>query len=335
MPRLMRSALALICSVAVLSAVEPLVVRSSTTILADWVAEVGGDRVQVTSLIPIGGDPHAYRPSPRETAELVAADLVVIVGSGLEGSLEAVLDQRTGATLRLAPLGSAETTEHAEHAAHDQAQHAQHAGHPEHADHDHVERAQHAAHDHDHHHDGEDPHIWLDVALTIRSVRAIAEALATIDAAHAAAYRARATAYRKQLEQLDAWIRSRVATVPADDRELVTGHDAFGHFARAYGLRTLGSILGSQGTVASEPSPRALAELAAVIRKEQVRALFPEANHSQRLIRALAQETGVLLAPMLTPGSLGAEGSGMASYIGYMRTQTAIIVTALGGRLGD
>jgi ABC-type Zn uptake system ZnuABC Zn-binding protein ZnuA len=183
-------------------------------------------------------------------------------------------------------------------------------------------------HDHHHHHGDVDPHIWLDPIKAIAAVHEIEEALVAVDPANAASYEARAEAYIAELKELDAWITTKVATVPEDHRILVTGHDAYGHFADRYGFKVGATILGLS-TEAADPSPKHLNALIERVKEAGVPAVFGEVGANNRLMQTLAREVGVTLGKDLQPGFLGPKGSGLETYIGLMKANVEIIVEGL------
>jgi ABC-type Zn uptake system ZnuABC Zn-binding protein ZnuA len=183
----------------------------------------------------------------------------------------------------------------------------------------------------DHAHGSVDPHIWGDVHNAIRGVEIIRDTMVEVDADNAATYTANAGAYIAELETLDADIRERVATIPEDNRKLVTSHDTFGYYAEAYGFEVIGTALGSISTESGDPSARDTALLVEGIREANVPAIFTESIVNPSLMEAIADEAEVELAPPLYSDALGEEGSDGATYIDMMTTNTGIIVTALGG----
>ncbi|HEX2115658.1 MAG TPA: zinc ABC transporter substrate-binding protein, partial [Alphaproteobacteria bacterium] len=182
-------------------------VVASFTILADMVRNVGGDRVEVASLVGPDADTHVYQPTPGDARAIAGAHLVVVNGLSFEGWLDRLV-QASGyrGPIVIAAEGTAVRimTSH--------------------------ERA-HAGHTHDHAHDGgpaPDPHAWQDLAKGQIYVRNIAEGLIRADPANAATYRDNAARYLARLAELDAWVRQQFSSLPADRRKVITSHDAFG-----------------------------------------------------------------------------------------------------------
>jgi ABC-type Zn uptake system ZnuABC Zn-binding protein ZnuA len=274
---------------------EPGALRvvATTTVLADLVANVGGTKVSVRSLVPKGGEVHTFDPSPSDVARLTEADLIVANGLGLDAWLTALATD-AGATAPTVELGE------------------DLAG----VDYFIGEGA-----------DGSvNPHLWLDVANARLYVAKLARALATVDPADAASYDAGALAYDAELADLDGWIRDRIATVPVADRKLVSFHEAFPYLARAYGLEIVGVVVDAPG---QDPSAGQVAALVGAIRAAGVKAVFGEAQFSDKLVRTIARETGATVETNLYNDSLGDPPAD--SYIGMMRWNVERIVGALTG----
>ncbi|UCC65536.1 MAG: zinc ABC transporter substrate-binding protein [Anaerolineae bacterium] len=280
---------------------EKLQVATTTNVLADVVAIVGGDRIALTTLMGVGVDPHSYVPTPADVAAVHNAHVVFASGAGLETNLEEILASAGGEAariyvsqglkLRLAPD---ESSSEEEAAAHD--------------------------------HKGGDPHVWFSVPNVIAWVGTIEGTLSALDPANAAAYAVNARAYVEELESLDAWVMAQVATIPETNRRLVTNHPAFGYLADRYGLDLVGAVY--PVSPSSEPSAQDLAALEEAIRAYGVPAVFTESTVNPRLAEQMAQDTGVRLVPLYT-GSLGGPGSGVESYVELMRYDVEAIVGAL------
>ncbi len=308
----------------------PLRVVATFSILGDWVTRAGGDRVEVVSIVPAGGDAHTFDPNPEQVASVAEADLIVEIGAGFEPWLDDMVAASGSGATRVAVsdgldlIGGAD--EHEEEAS------------PE-AAHEHDDEASpEAAHadegddDHGHEHEpGEvDPHIWHDVSNVIASVETIRAALGTADAANSPTYDANAAAYTAELTALDAFIREETAKLPEDRRKLVTSHDTFGYFARAYGFEIVGTALNSLTTESNDPPAREIAALVEEIESSGVPAIFAENVSNTDLMESIAAEAGVTLAPPLYTDALGEPGSDGETYIAMMRSNVSTIVTALG-----
>ena len=386
-------------------------VVTTTNIVADWVMNVGGEGVEVFSLVPVGADPHSFQPGARDVARISDADLVLAVGLGLEegwlvqlvenasadpsaivelGELIDPLefgDEHAGELVFLeqieeiiheveegevaAPQGLIEigalllAMEEAEED-HDEGDDDEGEGdddegedhdededeHAAEADHEMVEMlvgilrgAQAGATtpaeaieaieeligdeegEHDPHgHGTYDPHFWFDPLRVQVAVDAIAARLAELDPERGDDYRAAASAYKSELDELHGWTSEQVEALPEERRLLLTSHDSLGYFASLYDFDVVGVILST--TTEATPSASDLAELAHEIEESGVPAVFGETTVSERLAAALADESGASLVRLYS-GSLGVEGSGAESYIAMVRTNVTRIVDAL------
>ena len=323
MKRLSRSALAALMALILLTppglaqtpTPVPLQVVASFSILGDLVEHVGGDAVEVTTLIGPGVDAHTYDPAPADLVVLAEADVIFENGLGFEPWLDGFYEstQPPGArivvTEGITPRQAGE--DHAE------------------------EEGEENPEEEDAHEPGQfDPHVWHDVANVIVMVGNIRDALAAADPARAEQYEANAAAYVAELEGLDAAIREQVATLPEERRTLVTSHDNLGYFADAYGFTVLGNVFGSVSTEAGDPSARDIAALVEAIAATGVPAIFAENVANPDLMASIAAEAGVALAPALYTDALGPAGSPGETYVGMMQSNVATIVGALQGEQG-
>lgn len=288
---------------------DGLKVVASTTIIGDVVAQVGGDLISLTVMLPPGTDPHTFEPRPQDVAALSDAHVVVISGLGLEESLEPALEANAKGAIVHASAGievlAFEGEEHEE---------------VEHEGEEHEGEESHA------HEDG-DPHTWTDPNNVIIWTLNIAAALAEADPANADAYQVNAEAYIASLRDLDAWIRSEVAGIPPERRKLVTDHRAFGYFADEYGFEQVGALVGSFSTNASS-SAQEIAALEDAIRAQNVPAVFVGTTVNPALAEQVAQDTGTQIVSVYT-GSLTAPGGEADSYLAFMRYNVSAIVEAL------
>lgn len=272
-------------------------VLATTTIVADLVRQVGGDRVAVDCLMRPGIDPHSYRATPRDADRLAAADLVVASGLHLEGRLATILE-RLARTRPVVSVG--------DRLPEDQLLDAGGGGH--------------------------DPHVWFDPRLWSLAAPVVAEALAVLDPAAAADYRSRATAYAADLAAVDARLREEIAGIPAGSRVLVTAHDAFRYFGRAYGLE----VIGVQGTsTESEAGLGDINNLVDLLVSRGIPAVFVETSVSDRDVAALregarARGHEVSLGGRLFSDSLGGPGSGGETLVEALAANVTAIVAGLG-----
>jgi len=292
----------------------PLQVVASFSILGDLVQNVGGEAVEVTTLIGPGVDAHTYDPAPADLVVLTQADVIFENGLGFEPWLDGFFASaqpsgtRVVVTEGITPREAGAADEHEGEAQLEE--------------------------DGVHEHGQFDPHVWHDVANVIVMVGNIRDALVAADPARAELYKANAAAYIAELEALDASIREQVATLPEERRKLVTSHDSLGYFADAYGFTILGDVFGSLSTEAGDPSAREIATLITQIEEAGVPAIFAENVTNPDLMESIAAEAGVALAPPLYTDALGPPGSPGDTYIGMMESNVTTIVDALSGDLG-
>ena len=272
-------------------------VVATTTQVADFSRNVGGDRIALTQILKPNVDPHDYEASPADVRAIASADVVVKNGVGLEKFLDetiesagftgTVVDTSKGVTVR---AGDADEK------------------------------------------DG-DPHIWHDPANAKIMVRNVADAFAAKDPAGKAVYEANYAAYATKLDALDRRIQTLIDSVPAAQRKLVTNHDAFAYYVARYRLRFVGSVIPSFDTSA-ELSGKDIADLVGKIKAAGVKAIFSESSLPPKTAEAIGREAGVTVVEgdeALYGDSLGAAGSAGATYLTMERHNTDTIVTALRG----
>ena len=279
------------------SAQEPRLKAVATfSILADLVAQVGGDRVAVTSLVGPDADAHGYSPAPGDARRVAESNLVVVNGLGFEGWLERLIKASgTRAPVVVASKGVKTI-----------------AGSHDHDDHGH-------GHDHGHDHgegDHADPHAWQNVANVKLYVANIRDGLSAADPAHAGLYAANAAAYNEKLDALDAEIRAELAKIPQERRRIITTHDSFGYFSAAYGMR----FLAPQGvSTDSEAGPKDVARIIRQIRRDKVPAVFVESIADPRLMQQIARESGAKVGGRIYSDALSAPGGPAPGYLEMMR----------------
>lgn len=286
----------------------PVRVVASFSILGDWVRTVGGDRVAVDVLVGPGADAHVFQPTPAHARQVGQAQAVFSIGMGFEGWLGRLLKSTAYRGPQVVVSQGIEALREGEK------KNAQaHKGH---------------SHGHSHDHGGTDPHAWQSVTQTLVMVGRVADGLCKADPAGCDTYKANAQAYAVQLKALDQEIRQAWAGVPAEQRKVITSHDAFGYYARDYGVR----FLAAQGvSTESEASAQGVARLVRQIRQEKVKALFVESIADPRLMEQIARETGVKPSGALFSDSLSPAGGPAATYIDLMRHNTRALVTAARG----
>ena len=275
-------------------------VVATTTQIQDFVRNVGGDRINLLPILPPGADPHDYQPTADDARKFVQADVVFYNGVGLEPWIEDLSKNVRGQT-PVVELGQATGISIRAGEAHEEEEHE----HPE-----------------------GDPHVWYDPTNAQKMVNAIRDALARAEAGGAPAYQANATGYNRQLDALDAQIKQQIATIPQNQRKLVTNHESFGYYAERYGLELIGTVIPSLSTEA-QPSAAELQELVQKIRAENVKAIFTERDLNTRLEQQVAQQAGVKVVSDLYGDTLGPSGSDGDTYVKAMLHNTRVIVENL------
>jgi manganese/iron transport system substrate-binding protein len=282
---------------------EKLRVVATTSLVADVVQNVGGDRIALRTLMPLGADPHSFEPTPQDAAAVADAHVVFVNGVGLEAFLEPVLES-AGQGVTVVPVSYGVEL-------------LQFTG----------GRGHQGEEEGEDRHGGADPHTWFDPHNVIVWTHNVAHTLSALDPANAGAYGANASAYQAELQALDAWIGEQVAQVPVGKRKLVTDHALFGYFARRYGFEQVGALFPGYSTLA-EPSAQDLVALEDAIRAFDVRAVFVGLTINPDLAERVAGDTGTQLVYLYT-GSLGEAGGLAGDYVSFMRYDVSAIVEAL------
>ena len=303
---------------------EKLQVVATTNIIGDLVRNVGGDMVALTTMLPIGADPHTFNPTPSDVAAVAGAHVVLINGLHLEEFLAELIENAGGEAPVVALSANVDLQEFREGAGNSHDDEAEHDAEAE--EHNESESAPEEGQEH-HEHGGVDPHVWLSPANAFVMVHNIEQALSQLDPANAATYAANAESYQAELEALDDWVAEQIGTIPAENRKMVTDHGAFGYYADRYGLEVVGTVLPAYSTNA-EPSAQELADLQEAIAALGVRAVFVGTTVNPILAERVAEDTGIKLVPLYT-GSLGESGSGAETYLDYIRYNTRAIVEGL------
>jgi manganese/zinc/iron transport system substrate-binding protein len=277
----------------------PLRVVATTTIVADLVRVVGAERVAVEALMGPGVDPHLYKPSAGDVRRMTEARAVFLSGLHLEGKMGEVLEAVGRRGIRAAPVAECvpET---------DRLQVQGFSG-------------------------LYDPHVWFDVSLWQHAVDCVRTALVELDPSGREGYEARAARHVDELKTLDAWVRSEVQRVPEDRRVLVTAHDAFSYFGRAYGFEVRG-LLGV--STSAEAGAADVQALAATIAERRIPAIFVETSVPPRYVQALqeavaARGVEVAIGGSLYSDSLGDPDGPAGTYVGTVRANVETIVNGL------
>lgn len=287
---------------------DKLTVVTSFSILKDMVAQVGGDRVSVKALVKSDADAHAYSPAPADVKTLGAADLFVTNGLGFENWADKLAKSAKfkGVSVIASKGVTALQAEDGED------------------DHDHG----HHGHGHDHHHADTDPHAWQNLENGMAYVANIRDGLIAADAEHADEYKTNAARYTEKLKELDAWVKAELTKVPEAKRRVITTHDAFRYFSKAYGVQ----FLAPEGVnTDSQPSAKAVARIVDQIRKERITALFFENISDKRLIEQLRRDGGASIGGTLYSDALSADSGPAASYEAMFRHNLGQLVPAMLG----
>lgn len=281
---------------------RPLRVVATTSIIGDVVSRVGGDAIELTTLMGPGQNPHSYEPAAKDLAAVSSADVIFVNGWDLEETLVANLKAigenavivPVSANIEPMPFNDAD------------AEGGEGQARP-------------------------DPHTWFSVHNVEQWVKNIEQVLSALDPANAETYAANAKAYLAKLSELDAYAQAKLADIPPEKRVLVTNHGAFGYFARDYDFEILGTVIPGMSTLA-EPSASDLADLVATMETHGVCTIFTETTVSDTLAQTVASELSgcdeVKVLPLYT-GSVGPPGSGADSYIGMFRANVDTIAEGL------
>lgn len=277
-------------------------VLTSTTFLADIAQNIAGDRLTISSLLPVGADPHSYQPTPQDAAKIADSELLIINGVEYEHFIESLLENAGGERNIVTASDGIEPREGEEHAEEEEAGEGEE-------------------------HEAGDPHMWLDPNNVTLYVENIREGFIRFDPDGADVYQANANAYVAELQALDVWIVEQVEQIPQEERLLVTNHEALGYFAERYGFTVIGTVIESFSSSAS-PSAGQMADLIEQIKVSGAPAIFLDAADSDMLAQQIAEETGVRVVTDLHLESL-TDGPPAATYIDMMKHNVTLIVDAL------
>jgi zinc/manganese transport system substrate-binding protein len=272
---------------------QTLKVATSFSILEDFVANVGGNRVSITNFVPRDGDAHTYQPGTQDVRKLAEARVVFINGLGLEAWFQPLL-KNAASTAKVVTVSSGLK--------------------PRTFNEDGKKVA--------------DPHAWWNLTNAVQYVRNIQRGLSNADSAGAATYKTNADRYARAITNLDAWAKKEILSLPVTSRKLVTNHDALGYFAERYGFQVIGDVIPSLGTE-QEPSAKAMAQLSNTIQAQQAKAIFTENTVSKKLAETIASESGAKIAPPLYTDALGPVGSSGETFLEAFRYNVRTIVDAL------
>ncbi|MCC6546257.1 zinc ABC transporter substrate-binding protein [Candidatus Sumerlaeota bacterium] len=277
----------------------PIKVATTIGMVADLVKQVGGERVVVDTLMGPGVDPHLYKPTAHDASRLASADVIFYSGLMLEGRMGDLFERLSS------------------------------AGKKTYATSDSVDRSllQQPAQFQGHY----DPHIWFDVSMWAQTVPTIVKGLSEADPASKATFEKNGAALQAKLKEIHEWCRKKAEELPREKRILVTSHDAYNYFGRAYGFK----VVGLQGvSTVSEAGLADMTALVDLIQKEKVKAIFVESSVNPAAIRRVAKDAGVSVGGELFSDAMGApgamrEGFDTGTYEGMVKHNLTIIVEAL------
>lgn len=274
----------------------PIRVTATTGMVADIVKNVGGDRVQVTALMGPGTDPHLYKASQGDIGRLNEAHMIFYSGIHLEGKMTEILS-KLSEEKPVIPVADSIEKEKLMKTGDNQY----------------------------------DPHVWFDVQLWIEAVKSVDRELAQADPRHQDDYHQRAQKYTAQLEDLDQYVREQIKSIPKERRVMVTAHDAFGYFGRAYDIE----VVGLQGiSTASEYGLKDVRRIVNLLVDREIKAVFVESSVPKRSIQAVVEGTKkkghtIEIGGELFSDAMGKEGTKKGTYIGMVRHNVDTIVSAL------
>ncbi|MDX1666329.1 MAG: zinc ABC transporter substrate-binding protein [Saprospiraceae bacterium] len=279
-----------VAACAVLWAQERPLVVSTASIFADMAKNIAGDQLEVRSIVPIGGDPHIYEPTPGDARLAAEADLVIRNGLTFEGWLDELIEN-SGTKARIVTITQGIQP---------------------------IESQQYL--------NSSDPHAWMDAAHGLVYVKNIVDALVELDPGNADIYRFNYELYRDQIAEMDAYILDRIREVPEERRVLITSHDAFRYYGLRYGIQ-VEAVLGTSTDAEAQTSD--IMRLNRVIREKKVPAVFIESTVNPKLLKQLAADNDVVIGGQLYSDSIGDENSPAPTYLDMLKYNTDVIVKAL------
>ncbi len=278
----------------------PYKIGATVGMVGDIARAVAGDKGEVTFIIGAGVDPHVYNPTRSDVAVLLRSDIIFYAGLLLEGQMADILVKVS----RKRPVYAVTELLKPEYLMHDPE-----SGHS-------------------------DPHVWMDVGGWMKAVEVVADALAEFDPANADTYRTNARDYMRKLEALDQYARTAMASIPPEQRVLVTAHDAFGYMGRAYGIE----VMGIQGlSTESEAGLKDINRIVDDLVRRRIPAVFVESRVSDKNVRALIEGAAsrghaVKIGGELFSDAMGTAGTYEGTYVGMIDHNVTVIVRALGGQ---
>ena len=273
-----------------------LKVIATNSLIGDVVSQVGGDKVSVEVLLPLGSDPHSFSPTPQDAAKIADADIVFANGVGLDAFLKPLMDSIGGSTKVVEVSDGISYRTIASESPRDKQP-------------------------------VDDPHTWMSPNNVITWVGNIVRALSEQDPNNANYYLENGQAYQAKLRELDTWIRSEVSLIPEQDRKLVTDHLVFGYFSDRYGFSQVGAIIPGFSSLA-EPSAQDIAQIEDAIKAMGVKAIFVNIGTNANIAQRISEDTGTKLVSLYMH-SLSDKGGEAGNYIDLMRYDVTSIINGL------
>ena len=286
---------------------------TSTPILADWVNQITDNQPAVKSIMPYGVDPHSYTPGAKDIADIAELNLIFTVGPNYEAkSFSKFLENHP----EMKKVHLIDYISPIENEDHDDDDHDEHGKKDDHDDDDHDEHHDHGTYD---------PHFWFDPTKVIFAINKITEELSLLNPADANKYQNRASEYTAELENLDAYIKESLSTIPKDHRNLMTVHESLGYLANRYELNLVHAVIPNLDS-STGISPQNLVNAIKIIQENDVQALFLENETPEKTANTVAHETGIKIVTGLNVETLP---NSSVTYIDFMKNNIQIIVENL------
>ena len=286
-------------------------IMTSTPILADWVNQITDNQPAVKSIIPYGVDPHSYTPGAKDIADIAELDLIFTVGPNYEAKSFSKFLENHPEIKEVHLIDYISPIENEDHDDHDE----------------HGKKDDHDDDDHDEHHDHGtyDPHFWFDPTKVIFAINKITEELSLLNPEDANKYQTRASEYTEELENLDAYIKESLSTIPKDHRNLMTVHESLGYLANRYDLNLVHAVIPNLDS-STGISPQNLVNAIKIIQENDIHALFLENETPEKTANTVAHETGIKIVTGLNVETLP---DSSVTYIDFMKNNIQLIVENL------
>jgi len=265
-------------------------VLATASMISDMAQVIAGDKLEIGLIVPVGGDPHLYEPTPKDASKIYKSDLVLKNGMTFEGWITELIETSGTKAEVVTVTNGINAIQSLDYA------------------------------------NSVDPHAWMDVKNGLVYIDNINKALKKLDPANAEYFQLNYETYRKELIELDRYISDRIKEIPAKKRVLITSHDAFQYYGRAYGLE-LKSVLGTSTDAEVQTSD--ISSLYNAIEVTGVPAIFVETTINPKLLEQVAEDNGIVIGGSLYADSIGPEGSDGDSYFNMMKVNTDKIANAL------